>query len=81
LPNDRDLTLPEPVRVYVSAPRALLGALGEWGASKETWQVTGRAYVFGRYKKFLMKFKRVVPVEIDLQLPNPLRSGAAETSN
>ena len=53
--------------------RALLGALDEWRESKETWPVTGRVYVFGHFKKFLFKFKRVVPVELNLSLPNPLK--------
>jgi hypothetical protein len=30
------------------------------------------AYVFGRFKKSLFKLKRVVPVELDLQIRNPL---------
>ncbi|HEV2912168.1 MAG TPA: hypothetical protein VGX92_02525 [Pyrinomonadaceae bacterium] len=74
LPNKRAVLLPAPVRVFISTPRALLGALGEWSASKEEWPVTGRVYVFGRFKKFLFSFKRVVPVELSLTLPNPLRN-------
>ena len=73
LPNNRPTPLPVPVRVYLSTPRALLGALGEWSESKEAWPVTGRVYVFGRFKKFLFKFKRVVPIELNLSLPNPLK--------
>jgi hypothetical protein len=49
-----------------------MGALGEWNDSKPVWPVTGRVYVFGQYKKFLFKFKRVVPVELSLTLKNPL---------
>ncbi len=74
LPNKRAVLLPEPVQVFISAPRALLGALGEWNASKDVWPVTGRVYVFGRFKKFLFSFKRVVPVELNLSLPNPMRN-------
>jgi hypothetical protein len=74
LPNKQPVLLPEPVQVFISAPRALLGALGEWNSSKDVWPVTGRVYVFGRFKKFLFSFKRVVPVELSLTLPNPLKT-------
>jgi hypothetical protein len=49
-----------------------MGALGEWNDSKPTWPVTGRVDVFGQFKKFIFKSKRVVPVELSLSLPNPL---------
>lgn len=74
LPTSKPVTLPEPVSIYISTPRALLGALGEWSQPKDIWPVTGRVYVFGRFKKFLFKFKRVVPVELDLSFQNPLKS-------
>ncbi|MDX6694206.1 MAG: hypothetical protein QOF02_1809 [Blastocatellia bacterium] len=73
LPNKNSLTLSEPIRLFISAPRVLLGAIDEWGNSKEVWPVTGRVYVFGRFKKFLFKFKRAVPIELSLSLSNPLR--------
>jgi hypothetical protein len=73
LPNKNPVTLPEPIRLFISTPRVLLGALDEWGNSKEVWPVTGRVYVFGRFKKFLFKFKRAVPIELNLSLSNPLR--------
>jgi hypothetical protein len=74
LPNKSAVLLPMPVRVFISTPRALLGALGEWNSTKDVWPVTGRVYVFGRFKKFLFSFKRVVPVELSLTLPNPLKN-------
>jgi hypothetical protein len=74
LPNKQAVLLPEPVQVFISTTRALLGALGEWNSSKDVWPVTGRVYVFGRFKKFLFSFKRVVPVELNLSLPNPMRN-------
>jgi len=73
LPNDHAVTLPNPVTLYISTPRALFGALGEWSQPKDMWPVTGRVYVFGRFKKFLFTFKRVVPVELALSFRNPLR--------
>ncbi|HEX8495067.1 MAG TPA: hypothetical protein VF658_19665 [Pyrinomonadaceae bacterium] len=73
LPNKSAVTLPVPVRLFISTPRVLLGAFDEWGNSKEMWPITGRVYVFGRFKKFLFKFKRAVPIELSLSLANPLR--------
>jgi hypothetical protein len=74
LPNDQPLTLPDPVSIYISTPRAMLGVLGEWNQPKDVWPIKGRAYVFGRFKKFLFKFKRVIPVELNLSFRNPLKS-------
>ncbi len=74
LPNKEPQKLPRPVRLFISSARALSGALGEFTNPKETWPVTGRVYVFGHFKKFFLSFKRVVPVELSLSLPNPLRS-------
>jgi hypothetical protein len=74
LPTREPITLPEPVSIYISTPRVLLGALGEWSQPKDVWPVTGRVYVFGRFKKFVFKFKRVVPVELNLAFRNPLKS-------
>ena len=76
LPTSEPVTLPYPVSIFISTPRALLGAIGEWSQPKDIWPVTGRVYVFGRFKKFLFKFKRVVPVELNLSFRNPLRSKA-----
>ena len=74
LPNDRPVTLPHPITLHISTPRVLFGALDEWRKPQDVWPVTGRVYVFGHFKKFLFKFKRVVPVELDLSFRNPLRA-------
>jgi hypothetical protein len=74
LPNNQPVKLAEPVSLFISTANALLGALGEWSKPKETWPVTGRVYVFGRFTKFFFAFKRVVPVELSLSLPNPLKN-------
>src|SRR6266550_955295 len=73
LPNKQLLTLREPLRFYIYLPSALLAALGDWSETKETWPVTGRVYVFGKFKKSVFSFKRVVPVELNLTMRNPLR--------
>ncbi|MDT5124188.1 MAG: hypothetical protein QOC96_3670 [Acidobacteriota bacterium] len=72
LPNDHPMTLPDSVSIYISTPRAMLGAIGEWRQPKSIWPVTGRVYVFGHFKKFVFNFKRVVPVELNLSFKNPL---------
>jgi hypothetical protein len=73
LPSKRALTLGEPLRFYIYLPVAALAAVDEWNNSKETWPVTGRVYVCGKYKKFLFSFKRCVPVELNLAMRNPLK--------
>jgi hypothetical protein len=73
LPGKEPLTLSDPLHFYVYLPSALLAALGDWSDTKETWPVTGRVYVFGKFKKGPFSFKRVVPVELNLTMRNPLR--------
>jgi len=73
LPNKSLLTLREPLRVYIYLPSALLAALGDWSDSKDTWPVTGRVYVFGKFKKFGLSFKRCIPVELNVTMRNPLK--------
>jgi hypothetical protein len=73
LPNSKPLTLKDPLSICVYLPSALLAAIGEWTDSKDAWPVTGRVYVFGKFKKGLFSFKRSVPVEIDLTMRNPFK--------
>lgn len=74
LPNKEPVSLPKPVRIFISSPRAIVGAINDWSNPQATWPVTGRVYVFGHYRKFIFTAKRVVPVELSLTLPNPLRN-------
>lgn len=78
LPNKEAVSLPQPVRLFISSPRALAGAISDWRNPQETWPVTARVYVFGRFKKFIFTAKRVVPLELTLTLPNPLRTQKTE---
>lgn len=78
LPNKEPMTLPRPVRLFISSPRAIVGAINDWSNPQPTWPVTGRVLVFGHYRKFIFTAKRVVPVELSLTLPNPLRSQKSE---
>ena len=72
LPGNAPLTLKSPLSIYIYLPGAMLAAIGEWTDSRETWPVTGRVYVFGKFKKSLFSFKRCVPVELNLTMRNPL---------
>jgi len=73
LPNKEPLTLAPPLRIFVSTPQAVLRTVDEIFNSKEVWQVTGRIYACGHFKKYLFKFKRAVPVEVQTSINNPLR--------
>jgi len=73
LPNKKPATLGSPLRIYIYLPSALLAVIGESTESKETWPVTGRVYVFGKFKKSIFSFKRVVPVELKMTMRNPLK--------
>jgi hypothetical protein len=73
LPNKKPSTLRDPLSFYIYLPSAVLAAIGDWRDSKEMWPVTGRVYVFGKFKKGLFSFKRCVPVELELTMRNPLK--------
>jgi len=72
LPNEEPLTLQPPLRIFVSTPQAVMRTIDELLNSKDVWPVTGRVYVCGHFKRFLFKFKRAVPVELDTSIKNPL---------
>lgn len=73
LPNKKPATLNSPLRIFIYLPSALLAVIGESTESKESWPVTGRVYVFGKFKKSIFSFKRVVPVELNMTMRNPLK--------
>ncbi len=66
-------TLPKPARFFVSSAQAAKAVWKEFTGSDEDWEVTGRMFVFGRFRKFGFEFRRVVPVDIRLSIKNPLR--------
>ena len=73
LPNKEPLSLNPPLRIFVSTPQAFLRTIDDIFNSKDVWQVTGRIYVCGHFKKYLFKFKRAVPVDVQTSINNPLR--------
>jgi hypothetical protein len=69
------IKLPRPVKIFLSAKQVLKGALGEATDSQDEWTVTGRVFVFGRFKKWGFDIKRVVPVEVNVKIKNPVKTG------
>lgn len=71
--KNQSVKLPKPVRIFLSAAQTLRGAMREIKNSQDEWLVTGRVFVFGKFKKFGFSFKRVVPVEVSVKIKNPLK--------
>lgn len=65
--------LEKPVEIFVSTTQTLRGALSEFKESKDKWLVRGRVFVFGKFRKFGFHFKRVIPVDVKLEIDNPLK--------
>jgi len=74
--KNQPVTLPEPIEFVLNASQTLRGAMKEMNESKSEWTVTGRIFVFGQFKKSFLKFKRVIPVEINLKIKNPISRSA-----
>ena len=66
--------LPFPVRATVSTSSVAKAAYKEATDARDEWQVSGTVFVFGRFKRMGFTFKRVIPVPIDLTIPNPLKT-------
>ena len=77
LKKGEKVVLPFPVRGTVSSLVMARAAYEESTAPKDKWQVTGTVFVFGRFKKMGLTFKRVIPVPVTLTIDNPIRSIAA----
>lgn len=77
LPKKEEVVFPKPIRIFVRFSGALRGAIKEWRDSKETWKVSGRIFVFGKFRKALLYHKRVVPIDIDLEIANPAKKAAS----
>ncbi len=73
LPNKDPMSLAPPLRILVSTPQAMVRTIDELLDSRDLWTVTGRIYVCGQFRKYLIKFKRAVPVELQTTINNPLQ--------
>lgn len=67
------ISLPGPASIFLSTPHLAHAAWTEMRDSKPDWLVKGRVFVFGRFKKFGITFKRVVPVDVSFLIKNPVR--------
>lgn len=75
--KNQTVALPKPIKIFLGTKQTLRGALEEMKESKDEWTVTGRILVFGQFTKSFLKFKRVVPVEINLKIKNPIKKSAS----
>lgn len=78
LKKNEKIVLPKPVKIFISARQTMRGAFNELNDSKKEWTVSGRVFVFGKFKKLGFNFKRVVPVEISLKIENPIKKRLAQ---
>lgn len=65
-------SLPMPARVFLPATGVVRAAWKEMSDSQDEWSVSGRVFIFGRFRRFGMYHKRVVPVDFDVKIRNPL---------
>lgn len=71
--KNQTVALPKPVKIFIATDKILRGAVKEFNNAENEWTITGTAFVFGRFKKFGFNFKRVVPIEINLKIKNPIK--------
>jgi len=67
--------LPKPLDISVGTVQLFEAAEKGVDKFRGLWTITGRVLVFGKFRKYGMDFRRVVPVDIDLRIKNPLASG------
>jgi hypothetical protein len=72
--KNKPVRLRKPIKIFVPATQTIKGGLKEIFQAEKEWQVTGRVFVFGKFKKMGFEFKRVVPVDVNLKITNPLKS-------
>lgn len=65
--------VPHPIRIVIPASAVVKAAWKEMSESKAEWSVTGRIFVFGRFRRYGFYHKRVVPIDVDLKIKNPLK--------
>lgn len=78
--KDKAFKLKKPLEIFVSHSQTLRAAWKEAANSQAEWLVTGKVFVFGRFKKLGFRFKRVVPVEVKIKIPNPLKANSQFSS-
>jgi hypothetical protein len=66
------IALPEPARIFLPTVGIIQAAWNEMRDSKGEWTITGRVFVFGRFRSYGFYHKRVVPIDLDLKIRNPV---------
>jgi hypothetical protein len=66
------VVLPQPARIFLGTGQIVKAAWKEIAETRKEWTITGRVFVFGKFKKLGFSFKRVIPVDIKLTIRNPL---------
>lgn len=64
--------VPNPVRIFVPASGLVKAAWQEMTKERDNWTVTGRVFVFGKFRRYGFYHKRVVPIDLSLTIKNPL---------
>lgn len=64
--------LPKPAKIFVGTGTALKAGWAELDETRREWTVTGRIFVFGKFRKMGFDFKRVIPIDVAFTIPNPL---------
>lgn len=64
--------VPQPVRIFVPASGLVKTAWKEMTETRAEWIVTGRVFVFGKFRRYGIHHKRVVPIDLNLTIKNPL---------
>ena len=78
LKKNEKVILPKPVKAFISSGQTLRGAFKELKESKNEWTISGKIFVFGKFKKFGFNFKRVIPLDINFKIENPLKKKLEE---
>lgn len=70
--KNQPVKLPKPAKVFIGTGSALRAGWRELDEKRDEWTVTGRIFVFGKFRKMGIEFKRVIPVDVALTIRNPL---------
>lgn len=70
----------KPAKIFLPTSQLLRATWREMRESKKEWTVKGRVFVFGRFRKLGFKHRRVVPVDVEFKIKNPLAGEGSKPS-
>ena len=73
LKKDEKVIFPKPVKAFISSGQTLRGAFKELKDSKNEWAISGKIFVFGKFKGAGFQFQRDIPIDINFKIENPLK--------